>query len=44
MSTALSTPCDRGQAEAVSGGSVRHPNWTIVATMLASSLDQAEKR
>ncbi|NIJ33544.1 MFS transporter [Sphingomonas oligoaromativorans] len=38
MSTALSTPCDRGQAEAASGGSVRHPNWTIAATMLASSL------
>lgn len=38
MSTALSTPCDGGQAEAARGGSVCHPNWTIAATMLASSL------
>ncbi|WP_419825676.1 MFS transporter [Sphingomonas sp.] len=38
MSSALPTPCDRAHAEAVDGGSVRHPGWTIAATMLASSL------
>lgn len=38
MSTALPTPCDRGQAEAAEGGAARHPRWTIAATMLASSL------
>ncbi len=38
MSTALPTPCDGGQAECVAGHTVRHPIWTIAATMLASSL------
>lgn len=38
MSTALPTPCDCGQVQCVEGAAVRHPNWTIVATMLASSL------
>uniref|UniRef100_UPI0035C9649E MFS transporter n=1 Tax=uncultured Sphingomonas sp. TaxID=158754 RepID=UPI0035C9649E len=38
MNPSLTTPCDRGQAHAKAGGSVRHPNWTIAATMLASSL------
>ena len=38
MNPSLSTTCDRGQAEAAAAGSVRHPGWTIAATMLASSL------
>lgn len=38
MSTALATPCDRGTAEAHKGHTARHAGWTIVATMLASSL------
>lgn len=38
MNTALHAPCDRATALSVSGGSVRHPRWTIAATMLASSL------
>lgn len=38
MNPALTTACDRGQAHADGGGSVAHPNWTIAATMLASSL------
>ena len=38
MNPSLSTPCDRGQAEAAAGKSVRHPGWTIAATMLAFSL------
>jgi EmrB/QacA subfamily drug resistance transporter len=38
LNTALHAPCDRAQVLSAKGGSVRHPNWTIAATMLASSL------
>jgi EmrB/QacA subfamily drug resistance transporter len=38
VSTAVPAPCDGAQAEAEEGGSARHPNWTLAATMLASSL------
>lgn len=38
MSTALPAPCDGGHAAAADPGTTRHPNWTIAATMLASSL------
>ena len=38
MSTAIATPCDAGVAQSVAGHRVRHPRWTIAATMLASSL------
>jgi EmrB/QacA subfamily drug resistance transporter len=38
LNTAFSAPCDRARAEAGKGRSVPHPNWTIAATMLASSL------
>jgi EmrB/QacA subfamily drug resistance transporter len=34
----LSSSRDRSRAETVPGRSVRHPGWTIAATMLASSL------
>lgn len=37
MNTALPS-CDKSIAEAEQGGSVRHPGWTLAATMLASSL------
>jgi EmrB/QacA subfamily drug resistance transporter len=38
MTTALPAPCDEGHAESAKGKTVRHPGWTIAATMLASSL------
>jgi EmrB/QacA subfamily drug resistance transporter len=36
--TTVHTACDQGLAQAAEGGPVRHPGWTIAATMLASSL------
>ncbi|QNQ09100.1 MFS transporter [Sphingomonas alpina] len=36
MSTSLPAPCD--QAETGPGGTTGHPNWTLAATILASSL------
>ncbi|MGY2736752.1 MFS transporter [Sphingomonas sp. UYP23] len=38
MNGALTPVSDHGQAQVGAGGAVRHPNWTIAATMLASSL------
>jgi EmrB/QacA subfamily drug resistance transporter len=38
VSTALPAPCDRARAETGEGGKTRYPNWTLAATMLASSL------
>lgn len=38
MSTAFAAPCERAQAEAEEARPVRHPGWTLAATMLASSL------
>jgi EmrB/QacA subfamily drug resistance transporter len=38
LNTGFAAPCDRAQAEAAAGKAVRHPRWTIAATMLASSL------
>ena len=38
MSTAIAPPCDRGHAEAQTGGPSSHPQWTLAATILASSL------
>lgn len=38
MSTLIAPSCDRGHAEAQTGGSASHPQWTLAATILASSL------
>ena len=38
MDPGLTTSCDRASAERDGARSVAHPNWTIAATMLASSL------
>ncbi|HEX7854212.1 MAG TPA: MFS transporter [Sphingobium sp.] len=38
MSTAPHAACEQGMALSATGGTVAHPNWTIAATMLASSL------
>ena len=38
MSTAIAPPCDRGHAEAQTGSASSHPQWTLAATILASSL------
>jgi len=38
LSTALHASCEQGIARAAPAGAVPHPNWTIAATMLASSL------
>ena len=38
MNTNLPASCDRGSALAGPGGSSAHPNWTLVATICASSL------
>lgn len=38
MTAALPAPCDRATAAAHAGIETRHPRWTLVATILASSL------
>jgi len=38
MTALLTYSCDSAQARAAKGGLVVHPRWTILATMLASSL------
>jgi EmrB/QacA subfamily drug resistance transporter len=38
VTTAIPAPCDASHAAAAQGRQVRHPGWTIAATMLASSL------
>jgi EmrB/QacA subfamily drug resistance transporter len=38
MATTLTAPCDRASASAVRGVTTRHPLWTLIATILASSL------
>ncbi|RZJ94227.1 MAG: MFS transporter, partial [Novosphingobium sp.] len=38
MATALSQSCDAGAARSAVGRATANPNWTIAATMLASSL------
>jgi EmrB/QacA subfamily drug resistance transporter len=38
LSTAIPTPAESGAAETIKPHTVRHPNWTIAATMAASSL------
>ena len=38
MNTTVAPPCDRGQAEAQPVGASLHPQWTLAATILASSL------
>src|SRR5437773_986629 len=38
MTATLPAPCDRASASAKRGVETRHPQWTLVATILASSL------
>jgi len=38
MAATLPAPCDRASATATPGVETRHPQWTLVATILASSL------
>src|SRR4030095_11572365 len=38
MAATLPAPCDRASATATRGVETRHPQWTLVATILASSL------
>ena len=38
MAATLPAPCDRASATAARGVETRHPQWTLVATILASSL------
>jgi hypothetical protein len=38
MAMTLPAPCDRASAAAVRGVATQHPDWTLVATILASSL------
>jgi hypothetical protein len=38
MNATLPAPCDRASAAVMHGGKAPHQQWTIVATILASSL------